>query len=146
MSDPIDVGLEEIRLLRARLRRLEQMAAAQAPDKPTPGFGDALRQLGRDGTASGPAISELRRQITERPEPTPAPDAAQLAAATRRVVGGLRGSATIAGAFEAMQARQARLDSIETSDPGGSGRADPSDPTATPAARRLDAILKGQRQ
>jgi hypothetical protein len=108
-------------------------------------IGDAINVLRTTGSASGPAIDALRRQITEGPTPATAPSRDALAEAVRVLTADTRGSSSIAGAFEAMKARASRLDAIESVDPGGSGRVDPTDPATATAAERLDRVLKGKR-
>jgi len=139
-------GYREILALRKRLARLEEMAkaAAQPPPADKPGFGDAIAELRRAGTASGSAIDALRAAVTGPRPTTPPPDPERLREATAILTGDLRGAPTIAGAFEHMKARASRLDALETTDPGSSGRVDPSDPAATPAADRLRRALSSE--
>jgi hypothetical protein len=128
--------------LRRRLAELEKQAAAQAPpvltDR-TPNFGDALRKLAAEGTASGPGVDRLRREVAGRPEPATAPSREELAEATRRVVGDLSGSDSIEAAYEAMKLTAARRTAIETVSPGSSGRIDVLRPGA---AGPIDKIRK----
>jgi hypothetical protein len=149
-DDAYAAGLAEIKALRERLRRLEEMALAEA--KPptltdrTPNLGDALDTLRRTGSASGSAIDALRAAVEGPRTPATAPDRDALAEAARVATSDFRGSSTFAGAFAQMRKRADRLNTIEANDPGGSGRTDPSDPAATTAAERLDRVLKGQRR
>lgn len=143
MTDPIDAATAEIAELRRRLADLDRLArqAQRPPDKPA-AFDDAIRRLARDGTAAGPGIDNLRRQITERTAPpAPGPTAAELEAALRTAAG--RGSSTIEGAYRQMQATQHRRDAIETASPGASGRVDVQDPATSKVIDRLDHLLKG---
>ena len=141
-----DAGYAQILALRRRMARLEELAkaAAQAPDKPTPGFGDALRQVARDGTASGSAIDALKRAVEGTRPTTTAPDPERLREATRVATANLRGSASIEGAYADMQTRAARRNVVETASPGALGRVDPTDPATAAAIDRLDRVLKGR--
>jgi len=79
-DDAYTAGVAEIKALRDRLRRLEEMAqaAAQPPADSPATFGDAINVLRTTGSASGSAVDSLRRQITARPEPATAPDPERL--------------------------------------------------------------------
>ena len=136
-------GLEEIRLLRARLARLEEAAtaAAQAPPADAPSFGDAIRQLRETGTASGPAISELRRQIEEGPTPATAPTPEALDAATR-VVMAPTGSDSIEAAYQRMEETAERRNVVENIQAGASGHVDVLDPATATAIDRLRKALE----
>lgn len=137
MTDPY----RAIRDIRERLARIEKMAtAAQAPPADNPAtFGDALDTLRRAGSASGPAIATLRRQITEGPTPTSSPHPARLAEATARLTADLAGNQTIEGAFSDMQRRASRRDAIENAQAGASGRVDALD---GPTSRAIDKALQ----
>jgi hypothetical protein len=146
-DDAYTTGVAEIKALRERLRRLEETAQAAAPpvltDR-TPDFGDAIRRMAREGTASGSAIDALRRQITEGPTPTPTPSREALAEATRRVVGDRSGSDSIEAAYQKMQEADHRRTVIEEAAPGGLGYVDPLAPSTAKAIAKLDRILKGR--
>jgi hypothetical protein len=138
-----DTGYREILALRRRLARIEAMAQAAAPppqaDPPT--IGDAIATLRREGTASGPAIDALRRQIVGRPEPATAPSRDQLAEAARVLTDDLRGSPTIEGAYADMQTRAIRRNVVETASAGALGRIDPTAPATATAIDRLRKAL-----
>jgi hypothetical protein len=139
-----DAGYREILALRERIRRIEQLAKAAAPPPPADNpatFGDALAELRRTGSASGPAIDALRRQITARPEPATAPSRDQLAEATAHLTADLKGSATIEGAYADMRSRAARRNVVEMADAGALGRVDPTDPARATAIDRLRKAL-----
>jgi hypothetical protein len=106
-------------------------------------FGDALAELRRTGSASGPAISELRRQIEEGPTPPSTPDREALDAATR-VVMAPTGSDSIAAAYEQMKRRAERRNVVENIQAGASGHVDVLDPRTASAIDKLDKILKGR--
>jgi hypothetical protein len=138
-------GLEEIKALRERLRRLEEMAQAVAQpgvltDR-TPNFGDALDTLRRTGSASGPAIDSLRAAVEGPRTPPAAPDPERLREATQRVTSDLRGSASIEEAYSAMQERATRRNVVETASPGALGRVDPTNPATATAIDRLRKAL-----
>jgi hypothetical protein len=135
-----DTAYTEILALRRRLARIEEMATAAAPPVDNPAtIGDALETLRRTGSASGSAIDRLREAVEGPRTPAAAPDRAELAEATRRVVGGMAGSSTFEGALATMRANATRRDAIETVSPGSSGRIDVLSPGA---AGPIDKIRK----
>jgi hypothetical protein len=148
-DDAYTAGVAEIKALRERLRRLEEMAQAAA--KPptltdrTPNLGDALDVLRREGTASGSAVDALKRAVTGPRPTTTAPSRDQLAEAARVLTADLRGAPTIEEAFSDMQRRASRRDAIETAQAGANGRVDALDGPTSRAIDKLDRILKGQR-
>jgi hypothetical protein len=147
-DDAYTAGVAEIKALRERLRRLEEMAQAAAPPPAltdrTPNLGDALDTLRRTGSASGSAVDALRRAV-EGPRPTTTtPDPERLREATARLTSDLKGSSTIEGAYRDMQTRAARRNVVETVQAGGLGHVDPTDPATTTAVDKLDRILKGR--
>ena len=135
----------EIRALRERLRRLEEMAQAAKPptltDR-TPNLGDAINVLRRTGSASGSAIDSLRRAVEGPKTPATAPSRDQLAEATQRVVGGMAGSSTFEGALATMRANATRRDTIETASPGSSGRIDVLSPGAAGPIGKIRKALE----
>jgi hypothetical protein len=125
-----DAATAEIRAMRERLARLEQIAKAAVPPPPdTASFGDAMRALARDGTASGPSIDSLRAQITGSSEPTPDSPADQ------------PGPDPIEEAYQRMKLTAARRDAIETVSPGASGRIDVLSPGAASAIDKIRRVL-----
>jgi hypothetical protein len=146
-DDAYAAGVAEIKALRERLRRLEEMAAtaaAQPSPADTPDFGDAIRQLRETGTASGLTIDRLRAAVTGPRPTTPAPDREALAAAARVVTEGLRGSDSIEAAYQKMQEADHRRTVIEEAAPGALGYVDPLAPSTAKAIAKLDRILKGR--
>jgi hypothetical protein len=135
MTAPTDLDpYAEIRALRERLRRLEEMdqAAAKPPElsDKTPDFSAAIRQLRATGSASGSAVDALRRQITGSLELTPDSPADQPS------------PDPIAAAYRRMQETAERRNTVESLQAGASGHVDVLDPRTASAIDKVRRALE----